>query len=124
VIINGRELHPVDVQNLNQLFAAFGTRAQPGNYWSNADGNFGVEGNPMPLGNFKAMMAQASRAGGPTGSYKNNPWGYTTDYTAFGSDGGMSYYESKKTYGPDKGYTGVYIDESGVSYDTPPRSSE
>ena len=76
----------------------------------------------MPLGNFRAMMAQLQRGQGSS-NYKNNPWSYTTDYTAFGTDGSSSYYESKKTYGPDKGYTGVYVDESGsVSYDTPPRS--
>jgi hypothetical protein len=121
VFINGRELHPQDVQNLDMLFAAFGTRTQPGRYWSDGSGNFGVEGNPAPLGNFRAMMAQASRAGASS-YYKNNPWSYTTDYQGFGSNGEMSYYESKKSYGPDKGYTGVYIDESGISYDTPPRS--
>lgn len=122
VFINGRELHAIDIQNLDRLFAAFGTRTQPGRYWSSADGNFGAEGNNMPLGNFRAMMAQLQR-GKNSSHYKNNPWSYTTDYTAFGSDGSSSYYESKKTYGPDKGYTGVYVDEGGgVTYDTPPRS--
>jgi hypothetical protein len=122
VFINGRELHPVDVQNLDLLFAVFGTRTLPGRYWSNADGNFGAEGSPAPMGNFRAMVAMLQR-GKDSSHYKNNPWSYTSDYTAFGSGGGASYYESKKTYGPDKGYTGVYVDESGsVSYDTPSRS--
>ena len=121
VFINGRELHAIDIQNLDRLFAAFGTRTQPGRYWSGADGNFGAEGSSMPMGNFRVMVAQLSR-GKSSSHYKNNPWSYTTDYSAFGSDGSSSYYESKKTYGPDKGYTGVYVDESGsVSYDTPAR---
>lgn len=121
VFINGRELHAIDIQNLDRLFAAFGTRTQPGRYWSNADGNFGAEGSAVPMGNFRVMVAQLQRGKSPS-HYKNNPWSYNTDYTAFGSDGGSSYYESKKTYGPDKGYTGVYVDEGGgVSYDTPPR---
>ncbi len=122
VFINGRELHAVDIQNVDRLFAAYGTRSQPGRYWSSADGNFGAEGSAVPLGNFRVMVAQLQR-GKNSSHYKNNPWSYTTDYTAFGSDGGSSYYESKKTYGPDKGYTGVYVDEGGgVSYDTPTRS--
>jgi hypothetical protein len=121
VFINGRELHPTDVQNLDALFAAFGTRTQPGRYWSNANGDFGADGSLSPLGNFRAMVAQAQRARGSS-YYKNNPWSYTTDYTAFGGDGSSSYFESKKTYGADQGTTGVYIDESGVSYDTPTRS--
>jgi hypothetical protein len=118
VFINGRELHPVDVRNLDTLFAAFGTRTLPGRYWSDASGNFGHEGNTLPLGNFREMVARAGGNAGQSGSYRNNPWSYTTDYTAFGSDGSTSYFESKKTYGADKGTTGVYIDENGsVSYD-------
>lgn len=126
VFINGRELHADDVRNLDTLFASFGTRTQPGRYWSDGTGNFGVEGNPAPMGNFRVMMAQVSRdTGQRNSSHKNNPWSYTTDYSAFGSDGSSSYFESKRTYGSDKGYTGVYVDEGGgVSYDTPPRSSD
>jgi hypothetical protein len=123
VFINGRELHAIDVQNLDAIFAPFGTRTQRGRYWSDAHGNFGLEGNLAAIGNFKLMVAQAQRRTHGAGARKSNPWSYTTDYSAFGSDGSSSYYESKRSYGPDKGYTGVYVDESGsVSYDTPPKS--
>ncbi len=118
VFINGRELHVEDVRNLDKLFAAFGTRTLPGRYWSDANGNFGREGEALPLGNFRDMVARAGGNANRGASYRNNPWSYTTDYTAFGSDGSASYFESKKTYGADKGTTGVYIDENGgVSYD-------
>ncbi len=118
VFVNGRELHAEDVRNLDKLFAVYGTRTLPGRYWSDASGNFGLEGQALPLGNFREMVARASRNASRGSSYKNNPWSYTTDYTAFGSDGNSSYFESKKTYGADKGTTGVYIDEDGsVSYD-------
>jgi hypothetical protein len=122
VFVNGRELHALDVRNLDALFATFGTRTLPGRYWSDASGNFGLEGNSMPMGNFRVMVAQAGGARGSS-RYKNNPWSYTTDYSTFGSDGSSMYFESKQTYGPNKGTTGVYVDESGsVSYDTPVRS--
>jgi hypothetical protein len=118
VFVNGRELHVEDVRNLDRLFAVYGTRTLPGRYWSDANGNFGREGEPLPLGNFREMVSRAQRSSGRGSSYRNNPWSYTTDYTAFGSDGSSSYFESKKTYGADKGTTGVYIDEDGsVSYD-------
>jgi hypothetical protein len=118
VFVNGRELHAADVRNLDQLFAVYGTRTLPGRYWSDANGNFGREGEALPLGNFKDMVSSAGSNASRGARYKNNPWSYTTDYTAFGSDGNSSYFESRKTYGADKGTTGVYIDENGsVSYD-------
>jgi hypothetical protein len=123
VFINGRELHAIDVQNLDTIFAPFGTRTQKGRYWSDANGNFGLEGSLAPIGNFKLMVAQSQRNASGGSARKSNPWSYTTDYSAFGSDGSSSYYESKRSYGPDKGYTSVYVDESGsVSYDTPPKN--
>ncbi len=123
VFINGRELHAIDVRNLDALFAPFGTRTQRGRYWSDASGNFGVEGSAMPLGNFRQLVAQSQRATQGSSWHKSNPWSYTTDYSAFGSDGSSLYYESKRTYGPNKGYTGVFVDENGsVSYDTPTKS--
>ena len=116
VFVNGRELHIEDVRNLDKLFALYGTRTLPGRYWSDANGSFGREGEALPLGNFREMVSRAGGSG--SASYKNNPWSYTNDYTAFGSDGNSSYFESRKTYGADKGTTGVYIDENGsVSYD-------
>lgn len=123
VFVNGRELHARDVQQLDQLFVLFGTRTLPGRYWADAQGNFGTEQPPRLLGNLREMARAAERRSAPGQSrYRSNPWSYTTDYTALGGGGGVSYYESSRSYGPDKGRTSVYVDADGsVSYDTPAR---
>ena len=51
--VNGRELHPLDVQGLSQ----YGPVAR-GRFWWDAHGNVGYEGFPMPLFNFYAVAAQ------------------------------------------------------------------
>lgn len=61
VFINGRELHPLDVQGLATLGPVI-----PGRYWWDAAGNVGVEHGPA-LFNFYAVLAQrqaAARGGG------------------------------------------------------------
>jgi hypothetical protein len=123
VFVNGRELHAQDVQQLDALFALFGTRTLPGRYWADAQGNFGTENPPRLLGNLRAMARESERRGAPGKSgYRNNPWSYTTDYSSLGGGDGASFYERKRTYGPDKGHTSVYVDADGsVSYDTPAR---
>jgi hypothetical protein len=123
IFVNGRELHPQDVQQLDALFALFGTRTLPGRYWADAQGNFGTEDPPRLLGNLRAMAREAERRSAPGQSrYRNNPWSYTTDYTSLGGGDGASYYERKRSYGPEKGHTSVYVDADGsVSYDTPAR---
>jgi len=59
VFINGRELHPVDVAGLQALLG----QVWPGRWWVDAQGFFGAEGNPAPLGNLLAA-ARARGAGG------------------------------------------------------------
>ena len=52
VFINGRELHPLDVQGLSQLGPVI-----PGRYWWDGAGNVGREGGPV-LFNFYTVLAQ------------------------------------------------------------------
>ena len=59
VFINGRELHPLDVQGLSQLGPVV-----PGRYWWDGTGNVGSEGGPM-LFNFYALVAQKQAGTGP-----------------------------------------------------------
>ncbi len=59
VLINGRALHPLEVEWLVALFGA----AQPGRYWLDAFGNLGIEGQPLPLVNLLAASS-AARGGG------------------------------------------------------------
>jgi hypothetical protein len=61
VFVNGRELHPLDVQGLATLGPVI-----PGRYWWDGAGNVGVENGPV-LFNFHAVVAQrqaAARSGG------------------------------------------------------------
>jgi hypothetical protein len=69
VFINGRELPWADVQGLQ----AMNVPVAPGRWWVDAMGNFGVEGQPMMLGNLfqfsqgKGGAYQRSTAGGYIG---------------------------------------------------------
>ena len=85
VFVNGRELHPTDVANLQQITAVI-----PGRYWVNALGFCGHEGNPIPIMNL-AVLAQAARAKSG-GSYHSR-----SDITGIGSggDGKTSYVMGK-----------------------------
>jgi hypothetical protein len=56
VFINGRELHPLDVQGLSRLGPVI-----PGRYWWDASGNVGLEGGPV-LFNFYTLVAQKQAA--------------------------------------------------------------
>jgi len=56
VFINGRELHPLDVQGLSRIGPVY-----PGRYWWDGTGNVGVEGGPA-LFNFYAVLAQRQQA--------------------------------------------------------------
>jgi hypothetical protein len=58
IFVNGRELHPADVQ---ALLAVYG-QAWPGRWWVNGIGNFGPEGGPA-IGNLR--QAAAAARGGP-----------------------------------------------------------
>src|SRR5262249_2119656 len=55
VVINGRELHALDVARLQQV-----TPVYRGSYWMDANGNFGLQGGPM-IGNLWALN---QRSGG------------------------------------------------------------
>ena len=68
VFVNGRELHPVDVQ---RLIAIFGS-VQPGRYWMNAQGIGGYVGGPAI---FNLYAAAASHSGGGSGYNRNTAGG-------------------------------------------------
>ena len=55
VVINGRELHWLDVSRLQQV-----TPVYRGSYWMDASGNFGLLGGPL-MGN---LWALSQRSGG------------------------------------------------------------
>ena len=60
IFVNGRELHPLDVQ---ALVATYG-QAWPGRWWVNGAGLFGPEGGPA-IGNLRQAAAAAASRGGP-----------------------------------------------------------
>jgi len=64
VFINGRELHRLDVLQLQQLGPVW-----PGRYWVDQQGNFGFEGGMM-IGNLWLLASQS--AGG--GARNGGPW--------------------------------------------------
>ncbi len=115
--INGRELHPTDVKNIQALFAAYGVAAVPGSYWVDASGNFGLMGQTVTLGNLVQMMQGLQVQGKSSFYYKTNG----KDYTGFGGGGGFSYFNAKNDY---NGSSSVFVDETGVNIDYTPKSSE
>jgi hypothetical protein len=62
VFINGRELHPVDVQGLTSMLRS---PPMPGRWWVDAMGNCGVEGGPAMFN----LFALARQNGGNGSSY-------------------------------------------------------
>jgi hypothetical protein len=63
IFINGREIHPMDQQGLQQLFGI----TYRGRYWLDAQGNLGVEGGPALVNIVAAIQdAQRRQAGGST----------------------------------------------------------
>ena len=82
VFVNGRALHPLEVQYLHQLFGV----VYPGRYWLNWQGVGGYEGGPPQFD----LRAAAAAAGGASGGYG----GYTarTPFGGLGGDGNCSYY--------------------------------
>lgn len=77
VFINGRELHPIDIQ---VLIAIYG-QALPGRWWVDAQGNAGAEGGPAQL-NLIALAHQLNPKAART-YYKRDGKGGN----AFGSGG-------------------------------------
>ena len=65
MFVNGRELHPIDVQGLSQVVPVM-----PGRYWWDPAGNVGQDGGPA-LFNFYALLAQAQQRAGSSGNFKH-----------------------------------------------------
>jgi len=72
VWVNGRELHPYDVQRLQQLVG----QVYQGRWWVDAAGNFGQEGGAA-LGNLYTLSQQRSGGGGGNSYYKKDDNGST-----------------------------------------------
>lgn len=86
VFINGRELHPMDVQFLQQIVPV-----QPGRYWLDATGNCGQEGGP-PLVNL-FMLAQQKQGGGQAGAWNHATKDHGNGRSYVGGDGqGFTYF--------------------------------
>jgi hypothetical protein len=81
VFINGRQINLIEAVRLQQTFGA----VYPGHWWLDGrTGYYGLEGNPMPLGNIvAALQRQRSGRGG------DNFW---CSVTACGNDNGQSGY--------------------------------
>ena len=69
IYINGRDIHPIDAQN---LYALVGPVA-PGRYWVDAQGNAGLEGGPALVNLYAAAQQAQQRGGGKT------PWSSRVD---------------------------------------------
>jgi hypothetical protein len=82
VFINGRELHRLDVQGLQQLGPVW-----PGRYWVDAQGDVGFEGGLM-LGNLW-VLAQQRLAGGSQGG---GPWAVYAGGGVAAGDGQGGYF--------------------------------
>jgi len=75
VFINGRELHPADVQALQTLLGA----VYPGRYWVDAQGNAGMEGGPAVVNLYVvARQRGAGRNGGGNSYYSSDGRGNNT----------------------------------------------
>lgn len=80
VFINGRELHPVDLQGLSQLVGP----VQRGRYWLDAQGNAGYEGGPA-IANLRLLALQLYRQGGGVGeNYGGGAGAYANPNTGIG----------------------------------------
>lgn len=97
VFINGRELHPQDVQGFQTFMMVV-----PGRYWALPNGNFGYENNAMVLGNIYQLYHARFGKNKATSSYKNNPW--SGEKRSFGGDGSFMWYSSKKSDGTTYDY--------------------
>lgn len=87
VFVNGRELHPRDVQVLTQIY---GVAPQPGRYWVDAAGNAGYEGGPAFVNLIQAAR-QRSGGGAGGGGWYQRTWGVGGDMYG-GSDGQSTYF--------------------------------
>ncbi len=100
VFINGRQLQYSEAVLAARLFGY--AQPVPGRYWLEANGNLGMEGYPMALGNIYMAMAQARRyshGGGGDNFWSRGLYSGGNYYT--GADGRPSQgYVSVPGYGP------------------------
>ena len=87
VFVNGRELHPIEIQRLLQLYGS----VVPGRYWLNARMIGGFEGEPA---SFDLNAAAAATGGGYGSNGGDQGSGYNRNTIGGGlmSDGGCSGY--------------------------------
>lgn len=79
VFINGRELHPIDVQGLS---AFIGMPLSLGRFWVDAQGNFGPEGGPASGNLF--WLAQASHPSSGNSYYTKDPNNHSSAFVGSG----------------------------------------
>lgn len=80
VFINGRELHPLDVQALQSLVG----QLLPGRYWLDAQGYAGYEGGPA-IANLQQLAQQLYRQGSGVGeNYGGGAGAYSNPRTGIG----------------------------------------
>ncbi len=100
VFINGRQLQISEARQAARLFGY--QNPIPGSYWLEANGNLGLVGSFLPLGNIYAAMAQANRRNAAAGG--DNFWSrglYSGGNYYTGSNGQPSQgYVSVPGYGP------------------------
>jgi hypothetical protein len=88
VVINGRELHQLDVAVLQRLGPFL-----PGRYWMDALGNFGFEGGPI-LGNVWVLVQMAG-----AGAANGGAWTSQSRFGTVGGDGsGFLFFNDGKTF--------------------------
>jgi len=73
VFVNGRELHPIDVQGLRQVLG----QVQAGRWWWDAAGNVGREGGPTAF-NFYWVVQQQQRTSTSRSTYRSKGNGEST----------------------------------------------
>lgn len=96
VFINSRQLQKQEAFQAARLFGYYAP--VPGRYWLDANGNMGIEGYLVPLGNIYAAMAQAQQRSG-TARGNDNFW-------TSGLFSGGNYYTGANGQ-PSQGYVSV-----------------
>ena len=72
VFINGRQINPTEALYIKSLLGS----VLPGRWWlEGRSGNFGLEGNQVPVGNLFAIARSAAQSRGGNSYYYNNGMG-------------------------------------------------
>jgi hypothetical protein len=98
VFINGRELHPLDVQGLTMLF---GQPPTPGQWWVDGFGNFGPLGCGA-VGNLHQLVDQRRRARQGGSYYRSD---ITKGSSTFVGGGGAAVTQRLRASDPDSTYS-------------------